>query len=529
MTGSLKVDDKAMTEIELKLQLDASVADQVHRMLVARGGRRERLRARYFDTADRGLAAAGMALRLRYERGRWVQTLKAALPGTLTRFEHEVVVQRGQPDAPPSLDPARHQETDAAPLLMRALEHAGPEGLVNHFETDIRRTAVRFRSRRGELELSLDVGLIAAPERNPLRVCELEVELVKGSSLAVTDVARQMVRSQPCWVDPSTKASRGHALAAGREPAAALKAGPVRIDPAEDMLAATRLVAHECGRQLLANLARIASDQGHDPEHVHQARVAIRRLRTAIRLFDAEPLRNLDDRARTLARALGSTRERDVLLESVAPALAQAGAPTTDLAVLASAADARSVVRHRDSQVFVLDLIAGELILAKSVAPVVSPSGPLLVARLARWHRQVRRDARLFSTLDDELRHRLRRRMKRLRYGVEFCRTLCADKRYRRFLQDLSEAQEALGRYNDLIEALASYRSQSETDPRAWFAVGWLTAEAKAQSLRCETALSALRQSKAPWKERYLTPRLAAPQVAELAAPPISSEPDKTD
>lgn len=522
MTGLLKTSDSDVTEVELKLQLDQSAASAVHDWVVSRGGRRERLRARYFDTAGRSLAASGMALRLRYERGRWVQTLKAALPGAISRFEHEVMVQRGQPDTPPSLDPARHQGTEAAPLLMRALERAGSEGLINHFETDIRRTAVRFRSRRGEVEVCFDAGLITAPGRQPLLVCEIEIELVKGSPLAVTDVARQVIRAHPCWVDPATKAERGHRLSAGRGQSGAAKARRVNINPQDDALAAARLVMHECRRQLLANLARIGSGTSEDPEHVHQARVAIRRLRTAIRLFDAAPLRNLDAPARALAQALGLTRERDVLLESVVPALAQAGAPTTDLAALANAADARKVVRHRDNQFFVVDLLAGELVMARSVAPVVAPAGPQLIARLSRWHQQVRRDARLFSTLDDDLRHRLRRRMKRLRYGIEFCQALCSNKRYRRFLQSLSEAQETLGRYNDLIEALAGYRARIDADPRAWFAVGWLTAEAKAQSLRCETALAALRQSKAPWKRRHLAPPPVTAPPAEAANDPAA-------
>jgi len=118
--------------------------------------------------------------------------------------------------------------------------------------------------------------------------------------------------------------------------------------------------------------------------------------------------------------------------------------------------------------------------------------------------------------------------MKRLRYGIEFCRTLCSGKRYRRFLQRLSDAQEALGRYNDLIEALASYRAQIDTDPRAWFAVGWLTAEARAQSLRCETALAALRQSKAPWKRRYLAPPPVIAPPAEVADRPAALAPTAT-
>ena len=516
MTGSLRADDKPMTEVELKLQLDKGSLTEVIRQIRARGGRSERLRARYFDTADRQLARAGMALRLRYERGRWVQTLKAARPGGLTRFEHEVTVQRARPDHPPAINPALHLATEIGPLLERVLGQADPPGLVQQFETDMRRLKVQFRSRRGEVELSLDTGEVAAPGRVPLAVREIEVELVKGSPLAITDVAHQLVRHHACWVDPATKAERGHRLAADLGPPGAIKAGPVFIDPQTGARDALLAVINECRRQLLGNLARIASDDGHDAEHVHQARVALRRLRTAIRLFEREPLQNLDPAARALASALGVTRERDVLLESVVPELAQAGAPAVSLADPAGATDARSVVRHRDGQGFVLDLLASELAIARAADPAPSPVASQLVARLADWHRRIRRDARLFSTLDDEHRHRLRRRMKRLRYGVEFCRSLCSDKRYRRFLRAMSHAQEALGRYNDLVEAQASYRAQVEIDPRAWFAVGWLSGEIKAQSQQCITALAALRECESPWKDRY-TPRPEPTSVPDAA------------
>jgi len=502
MTELLKTDDSAMTELELelKLQLNADSAAAVSAWLIARGARRERLRARYFDSANRDLAAANVALRLRYERGRWVQTLKAATAGSIARLEHEVAVKRGQPDMPPPLMPLLHQSSDAAPMLAKALEVAGSDGVFAQFDTDIRRTSTQYRSRRGQVEVSLDVGTISAPGRGTLRVCEVEVELVTGSPLAVTDVARQIVRRFAAWVDPTSKAERGHWLAADRVGGAAVRAEPVQLDPRTGLIDRTLVALRECRRQLLPNLAAIAAEHDHQPEHVHQARVALRRLRSAIRLFGDAPLTALDAQAQALARALGESRKRDVMIESVSPALAKAGAPTTELSALPRAANARDIVRQRDHQNLVLALMERELELERTVPSGAEGAAPQLIARLADWHRKVRRDARQFKGIDDERRHRLRRRMKRLRYAIEFCRTLCSDKRYRRFLRSLSEAQETLGRYNDLVEALASYRSQIDQDPRAWFAVGWLTAEVQAQSLRCAGSLAAFRRCEAPWK-----------------------------
>ena len=66
-----------MTEIELKLQVPAGALAAVERALAAAPVTSVRMRAVYYDTPDSRLAAAGIALRLRQEGRRWVQTLKS--------------------------------------------------------------------------------------------------------------------------------------------------------------------------------------------------------------------------------------------------------------------------------------------------------------------------------------------------------------------------------------------------------------------------------------------------------------------
>ena len=65
-----------MTETELKFQIPPRQAAAVARAVATQTARRIRLVAAYADTADRRLAAAGLALRLRREGRQWVQTLK---------------------------------------------------------------------------------------------------------------------------------------------------------------------------------------------------------------------------------------------------------------------------------------------------------------------------------------------------------------------------------------------------------------------------------------------------------------------
>lgn len=511
-------------EIEIKLQLAPPRTAGLRAWLRERGARNERLRAIYFDTPDRRLAAAGIALRMRHERGQWIQALKAPAAGTLARLEDEVVVRRGRADVAPAPELSRHAEGSMPEALKDMVAHGSPAtGLTAIFETDIRRTTLAIRSRRGWVEIALDIGRIAAPGREPVAVNEVEIELIRGSPLAIVDVARRMVRSHGAWIDPASKAERGHLLAAGASGKSPARARAVRLDPTVGLEHALATMFAECRRQVLANLAGVAGDAAYDPEHVHQARVGLRRLRSALRLAGIPRLAALDAGAGALARALGQARDRDVLLGTVTPALAQAGAPLVITAASGAPTDIRGVVRSAPTQIMLLDLLAAELELL-SAPPVRRPAGPtdeppdpglatteVLEGALARWHRAIRRDARDFSSLDDEARHRLRRRMKRLRYGAEFCAALWGRKRQRRFMDALARAQEALGRYNDLIVAMAHYRGEAERDPRAWFAVGWLRSEADAQATRCAEALVALRACPAPFRRKTAAASAAPP------------------
>ncbi|HMR69978.1 MAG TPA: CYTH domain-containing protein, partial [Rubrivivax sp.] len=78
------------TEVELKFRLDPARRAAVERVLGTRTAERVRLRACYFDTPDGRLAAARLALRLRLEGERWVQTLKGQGDDVLRRLEDEV-------------------------------------------------------------------------------------------------------------------------------------------------------------------------------------------------------------------------------------------------------------------------------------------------------------------------------------------------------------------------------------------------------------------------------------------------------
>ncbi|WP_036251129.1 CHAD domain-containing protein, partial [Methylibium sp. T29] len=147
--------------------------------------------------------------------------------------------------------------------------------------------------------------------------------------------------------------------------------------------------------------------------------------------------------------------------------------------------------------------------LARPAAPVtpaadeaVSPALPALASqRLQAWHAQALRDAKRFDTLSDEARHRLRKRLKRLRYTIEFTAGLFQRRAVERYLDALREAQEHLGEFNDVCVALAAYRPLVPQQPQTWFALGWLAARREATLAACSRSLKRLRKARPFWPD----------------------------
>lgn len=487
-----------MVETELKLQVPAAALPALERELSA-GGRSAtvRLRAVYFDTADRRLARAGLALRLRVEGRRRVQALKGRGPAgdVLGRFEHEVLLPH---ESPMVVDPTRHAGTSAGTRLAELLADGAP--LQEVFRTDVRRRMRRLRSRGGTVELALDRGEIVAGERR-LPLAEFEIELLQGDPRAVLDVARRWSARHGLWPDLRTKAERGERLAAGDAGSPPRKAEAPTLDPDAGEPAAFAAIVGACTAHALANASQIASG-AFEPEHVHQLRVGLRRLRSAFRLFEGFAPEGLDERAAALFRRLGAARDRDVLEASVLPALRAAGAPLAELPPAAPSAESpEAVLRERASAALWLDLLA--LSRAPTAGAAESNAVPLresYAARLAREHRRVRRDARRFDELDDAARHALRKRAKRLRYAVEFGASLYRAKAVDRYLAALRPVQDALGLLNDLQVARTVFEPLCEHDGRAWFALGWLAARREAVLAECRGALRAFRGTKPFWR-----------------------------
>ncbi|MES2228198.1 MAG: CYTH and CHAD domain-containing protein [Pseudomonadota bacterium] len=499
-----------MHEIELKLQVPAARRTEVEAAVAGRTpGPWMRLQAAYHDTADRRLAAAGLALRMRREGRRWVQTLKGAADDGLTRLEHNVA--RGAAAAMPALDPALHAATPVGERLLALLAAPPAAPLLPLYRTDIRRRTRVLPVRAdgqpsARVELAFDRGRIETGTRG-IDVSELEIELVSGPPRAVIETARRWVARHGLWLDGRSKAERGDLLARGESVAPPRAAQALRLAGSMNMASAWQAVLRNCADQILANASQIASG-AHAAEHVHQLRIGLRRLRSALALFDTgAPDTTLGSGAGALFRRLGAARDR-VVIEAefgaeLRAAMRAAGVPAEAPALDASGTEASPVelLRSHAGQTLLLDLIAA---MHGDAEPADGPDEASLrdrlAARLNRWHRQVVADAKRYAALDDASRHRLRKRAKRLRYATEFCTGLFERRAVRRYLKALRGLQDALGAVSDATMAMQAYALRAGDDPAAMFALGWLTARREALIAAAGPPIERFAKAERCWK-----------------------------
>lgn len=450
------------------------------------------------DTPDRRLARAGLSWRMRREGRRWVQALEAAGADAVERSEHEVK----RPDAAHDAD--AHADTPVGKRLAEVLRQAHADGVEVgvRFKTEVRRTLRRVRARGATIEVAFDEGKLTAGEAS-LRLCEVEFERVCGSMAAMLAFVERWRRRFGLVYEPRTQAQRGDWLADGERYPPVRKASRPTYPSHASASEALGAVLDECLAQVTHNaVGLMEGDPARRVEHVHQLRIGVRRLRSALRSFAGwtpAPPAELVDGLKALFAELGRSRDSDVLQGGVAAALAKVGAPRLDLPAPGSGLDVAQVVRAEPVQRVFLGWLAWRLSLIdqdglEAAAAQDAPSGAVpepapalteVVARkfqhgvkrrLRRWHRRIAADWTAFDELGDDALHALRKRIKRQRYALEFFTPLLRRRHVGRYLKPLAVVQDRLGELNDLLMARARYRALVEAHPEAWFALGWITA-----------------------------------------------------
>ncbi|MCW3479779.1 CHAD domain-containing protein [Neisseriaceae bacterium JH1-16] len=500
-------------ETELKLRLPPSKNAAFRRLMASRVDagsppESERLLSIYYDTPELTLAQHDMGLRLRRVGERWVQTLKLAEQagaGLHQRPELEAVV-----DGPVL---ALDQIADRKIRRFLTQDSIAP-ALVPLFTTDIKRTRWVLQDKDGNLlEVCLDQGHICGQDQT-LKLNEVEIELKQGKVQAVFELALALANTLPLIPDPQSKAERGYALYQGPPSLAPSKALLPTLNRKLTPDAVFRLVVQETLRHLQANVPGILDH--NDMECIHQARVALRRLRSAQKAFASlapdEAWHVITAKVQWLATLLGEVRDLDVFLEETLPGIEAAFAEDVDFAPLKAAMSKRrehfrrevhaafASPRYATLLIHLLAWLNRPRVLSTTKSTKLNDFVHYSLAQ--RW-RAVDHLGRDWQRLNPEQRHDLRKRAKKLRYTAEFFAPLYKRKPVQRYLAHLQALQQVLGDMNDGIAAQALLTHFVQEDQTlaavAGRVAGWLAHASQQAELQLARALKRLERTPTFW------------------------------
>lgn len=508
-------------EIELKLLLPASANAQLrrHPLLAAhaRGpARSSTLLAHYFDTPALTLAGAGAGLRVRSdEQGRWVQTMKAGgsvAGGLHQRHEWESAVRADRPELsrlrPRMAGHPHWLALLATPQLARQLQPL--------FTVAVTRESWQLEIDGNLIELVLDHGSISAGGRQEA-VNEIELELKAGQPQALLRCALDLLGPLPLRLSNVNKAERGYALWL-QTPPAVRKASAPQLVPDGSAGQALQAIVASCLAQVQGNEDGLT--MGADPESVHQMRVGLRRLRSALKLFEASapcPAPLLAEIG-WLGGLLGQARDWEVLAGDTLTQLAAATSPQ-QLDAIRQAAQAlaqqqrqlaaEAVLSPRYTGLllelgcWLLDLNAREQSGQKGGQKdeeqheaLAAPMRRFARHALRRCHaRLLKRGHELHAGADARELHRLRIAAKQARYTLEFFAALYRPRRTRHFLAALAQLQETLGQHHDASVAAGLLLELERLQPELHTALG------KARALLLQWQEQSVGGLRAQWKQ----------------------------
>jgi inorganic triphosphatase YgiF len=465
-------------EIEVKLRVDPGQLGKIRRSRWWRQigpGRRQSLHSTYFDSNDRELRDCDISVRTRTDGHEFVQTVKLLNGNALSRREWETLVPDQIPDPSLVIDPA-------LPKNFRKLTSADLEPV---FAVDIKRETRRLASDHAQIDVSLDSGaVIVGDERQPIH--EIELELVDGEMAGLFAEARRISDASGGRLHLRTKSDMGYALKESKHRHWS-RAAKLYLTPEMTARDSFRLIILNSFSHLTAN--DDCAWLNLHIEGVHQCRIALRRLRSAFKLYRPllrrKRIEAIESAVRSLGMILGAARDLDVLqtelLEPAIQALGEADHLTPLMATLA----ARKSQAYRqvsealgspDYRRFLIELCAlayaEDLGKVRHDAPSVDqPVAELASRALSKAHGKLLEQGAGFETLSKSGRHEVRIALKRLRYALDFFGNVFDGDARKKYIKRLARLQDDLGRMNDVAVAermlaqLAGIEREGSTDP----------------------------------------------------------------
>jgi inorganic triphosphatase YgiF len=452
----------------------------------------------YYDTDRSDLRDHGVTLRVRRENGSFVQNIKTT-NGELTRSEWEQPVTGKRPDL----------EAAAGTPLAQVLGDHLRAAIKPVFETHVHRTLYRFTDSARGIEIAFDEGEIVAGSRSQ-PVCEIELELKHGDRAALFEMARAIVDAVPAQLALRSKSERGYRLAKG-EGRGPPTAAEIDIPPGTGTGEAFQIITRSCLRQIIDNVPAL---QERDPVSLHQLRIGLRRLRTAISLFSEvvtdSRVPHIKGELKWLSRELSPARDLDALLGEVMKPLRKQHPGHRGLQSLHRSFSrqrlqeyqrASEAVQSGRFRKLLIDTFAwievGEWATTTDHEARLRRERPIeehAADQLRRRRKKVRKRGREMETLDPVRRHKLRIQVKKTRYATEFFAGVFREKksarRGQRMLTALKRLQTSLGGLNDVNtrkalceEILAKPgRAEGPVARERAFAAGLVTGDQEARS-----------------------------------------------
>jgi triphosphatase len=507
----------ANTEFEVKFLVDEATFTALQQSpLVGSPTQRtaHRLHSVYFDTEAADLARHRMALRVRSGRaGATLLGLKAEIEEGSDGFQRrEIEVASPSPEP----DPALLGEAAAAEIA-RITEG---RTLLARFSSDIRRRTHVAKVRGSQIEIAFDTGaIVAGPAKQPVR--EVELELKSGDPADLFGFALSLTEAAPMRLGVLSKAARGSLLGGGEAPAALRATSPVTGPCSVDDVFAAIISA--CIRQFIGNWP--AFENGNAAEAVHQMRVAMRRLRAALALFQrgfpCVEFTVLRGDAKRIASAMGEGRNWDVFADLVRAGPTQVFPDERGFDALLDASGTHRDEGHRIVDTMLKDIGTTRFVLSalgfvarrgwRSAVPgaelprLSAPADGFAAQSLERLHRRVRKRGKNIVELPADERHEVRVMLKALRYATEFFGGLFpATATVRTYARTAARLQDVLGMFNDMVMVTdLVQRLQLGGDAGAARAagilVGWYGRSAQVDQDELRHAWDAFRAAKPFW------------------------------
>ncbi len=449
----------------------------------------------YFDTPDHELRRCGAGLRVRQAAKVWTQTLKAGgnvASGLHQRHEWESVVHDPEPDLYALRKMIKvhgaWDELIASPKIAARLKPI--------FTTTVHRTIWQLRLPTGdEVECVLDEGDVHNADHSAA-ISEIELELKSGDALHLFDFALALLKKVPMRIGNQSKAERGYALNLQAKPEA-VKATSLVLSKKMTIKQAFEAIVENCLQQIQANEAGVA--QSDNIDSLHQMRIGLRRLRSALGLFQEIIVlpEELQQELDWLSDEISAARDWDVLANKTLAAVkmdkAASNLDEVKQAALDKAAELHKVAAEAVGSVRYTCLV---LLFSRWLqGPEWREALPQLKGNdlkkrlkifstdmLKHDKRRLSKRGSQLQDADTHARHRVRIAAKKMRYDTEFFQSLYSSKETKEYVAALSKLQDKLGWLNDVAVGddllMELQNDQSELAAVTGFIRGYLTARA---------------------------------------------------